>query len=266
MTIGRQIGVVMAAIAGLAALYTLVFTLTDGGFSGQSVLSAFANAVPAVLMGWLVAVRIAPALWPACSFTTVIGIGITIIAYALVAYLLTIVLLALLGGGTTREGGLFVRYFTGPAFIWQSFQGLAYGLIALLTGWLLVSERSRQEAERRNAEPAPPRVPLGRLLLRTEAGIVPVEADAIIRIAAADDYCEVILATARYLARMSVAECERLLANEPMVRAHRSHLINLRSLVSAEPTGDGRMQLTLSNGDQLVTSRTGARLIREQSG
>jgi two-component system, LytTR family, response regulator len=265
MTMQRQLGWAVAAIAALAGLYILVFTLADGGLSVRSVWSAFANAVPAVLIGWLVANRIAPALWPVRSPGTIAGITATLIAYALVTYVLTIVLLALFWDNGAREGGLFIRYFTGPAFIWQSFQGLAYGGIALLSGWLLHIERLRREAEQNFGAPAPP-APLGRLLLRTEAGIVPVEADAIIRIAAADDYCEVILTNARHLARINMGECERLLANEPMIRAHRSHLINLRCLVSAEPTGDGRLQLTLSNGDQLTTSRAGARLIREQSG
>jgi hypothetical protein len=258
----RQLAIVSATFAALVGLYALVFALSDNEFNGQSIWSAVANAGPAVLIGWLIATRIAPALWPVRHAAAIFGIVATLIAYAVISYVLTIVLLALGGGGNSGEGGLFIRYFTGPAFIWQSFQGLAYGLISLLTGWLLHSEQLRLAVVPDTAMPAP----LGRLLLRTEAGIVPVEAAEILRIAAADDYCEVVLATVRHLARMSLSECERLLANEPILRVHRSHLINLRHMASAEPTGDGRLQLTLNNGDRLTTSRAGARLIRDHCG
>ncbi len=268
MTPHRQIGWVAAATAALCALYSVVFSLSDGAWSYGAVRAAVCNALPAMLIGWLVAGRIAPIFWPVRGLAALPGIVLTLVSYALATYVATIMLLALTGE-TGREGqaGLFIRYFTGPAFVWQSFQGLAYGLIALLFGWLVQSERLRQETQVPRIEiSAPPPAPLGRLLLRTEAGIVPVEADSIIRIAAADDYCEIILPAACHLARMSMAECERLLANEPMLRVHRSHLVNLRCLISAEPTGDGRLQLTMSNGDQLISSRAGARLIREQSG
>jgi LytTr DNA-binding domain len=253
------------ALGVLTALYLLVFQLTDDAPILSHLLAAMANAVPVVLAGWAMAAWVAPMCWPVSGWRRWLTVALALPGYALLIYIATIVLLAVFGGDSARTGGLFISYFQGPAFVWQCLQGLAYGIISLLSGWLLLSERMRLAAAAPIDSAAAP-APLGRLLLRTEAGIVPVEADAIIRIAAADDYCEVVLATARHLARMSISECERLLANEPMVRIHRSHLINLRCLVSAEPTGDGRLQLTLSNGDQLTTSRTGARLIREQSG
>jgi DNA-binding LytR/AlgR family response regulator len=65
---------------------------------------------------------------------------------------------------------------------------------------------------------------------------------------------------------MTLGECETLLANQPLVRLHRSHIISLRHLVNAEPAGDGRLQVTLSNGDQLVSSRAGVRALRNPNG
>ena len=267
VTMGRQAKWAAAAAATLTLCYVAVFALADRGPWQPIVIAALANAAPAVLIGWLVAARIAPIMWPPRGLATIGGVLATLIGYALATYVTTIILLALANGGDTRSGGLFIQYFTGPAFVWQSFQGLAYGLIALLIGWTLLSAQAvadalSQAAMAGSVTPAP----LGRLLLRTDQGIVPVEAEDVIRIHAADDYCEVILSAVRHLARMSMGDCKRLLANEPMLRVHRSHIVNLRQLVNAETTGDGRLQLTLSNGDRVTTSRAGARLIREHSG
>ncbi len=257
MAFRAQSRIAAAATIGLAALYLAVFMLTGGNWF-DAARAALCNAVPTIGLGWLVAARIAPLLWPVRGAAAMGGTLVTLTLYALVSYAGALLLLALTGGERT-DGGLWIRYFTGPAFIWQSLQGLAYGLIALLTGWLTLALHPA-------TLPVMSAEPLGRLLIRTDRGIVPVDGRDIIRIAGADDYCELILPGARHLARMTMAECETLLANEPMVRAHRSHIINLRHLESAEPAGDGRLTLTMRNGDQVVTSRAGARAIRVQSG
>jgi hypothetical protein len=234
------------ALGGLTILYVVVFLLT-GGTVFDSARAALCNAIPAVGFGWLVAARIAPSLWP-------------LIGFALISYIATLVLLALSGGAST-ETGLLIRYFTGPAFVWQSFQGLAYGLIALLTGWLGLAAQASGPAETAAGGRT-----LGRLLIRTDVGIVPIDGDDVVRISGADDYCELVLPHGRHLARMTLGECEGLLADQPLVRLHRSHIISLRHLISAEPAGDGRLQVTLSNGDQVISSRAGARALRERSG
>jgi two-component system, LytTR family, response regulator len=247
------------ALGGLTILYVVVFLLT-GGTVFDSARAALCNAIPAVGFGWLVAARIAPSLWPIGSAAKIFGIAATLIGFALISYIATLVLLALSGGAST-ETGLLIRYFTGPAFVWQSFQGLAYGLIALLTGWLGLAAQASGPAET-----AAGGRPLGRLLIRTDVGIVPIDGDDVVRISGADDYCELVLPHGRHLARMTLGECEGLLADQPLVRLHRSHIISLRHLISAEPAGDGRLQVTLSNGDQVISSRAGARALREQSG
>lgn len=257
MAFRTQIGIAVAATAALATLYIAVFMLTGGNWI-DSVRAALCNAVPTVGFGWLVTTRIAPLLWPVRSTAVLSGIVATLLLYAIISYVAALILLALTGGDKSA-GGLMIRYFTGPAFVWQSFQGLAYGSIALLLGWLAITTAPQHSA------PSVP-TPLGRILIRTDQGIVPIEAEDIIRIAGADDYTEIILSTARHLARMTMAECETLLASEPILRVHRSHIINLKKLVHAEPTGDGRLTLMLSNGDSVTSSRAGARALRQKAG
>ena len=276
----------VAAICGLlTGLYAVVFALTDQrlaveGMADQRVThwqvahdalgAALANAVPAVLLGWLVAMAIVPLTLPLPRRLRYLVHAVIIAGYALATYVTTIVILATIGGNAAPGGdGIIVRYFSGRAFIWQVFQGLAYGSVAILAGLLVDADRRRRAAETAMADVHPGRAapaPLGRLLLRTDEGIVPVEAADIIRIEGADDYSEVVLTNRRLLARLRMNECEALLANEPMLRAHRSHIINLRQLVSAEPAGNGRLQMLMRNGDIVVSSRGGAQAFRARSG
>ncbi len=248
----------------LTALYLSVFRLTGGAAPWwRDLLYALANAVPAVVLGWLLAAIAAPfglamaKRWRAAFWVAAVAL------YAITTYLVTVLLLALLG--EVGPEGVFVRFFTGPALTWQVFQGLAYGVIALLVGALAEARQklalAGSAAHQVAGQPTPP----DRWLIRTDEGIVPIEPDAIIHIRAADDYCELILPTARHLARMTMAECEKRLVPLGFIRVHRSHLVNLARLVSAEPAGNGRLQLLLGNGDKVVTSRAGAQDVRART-
>jgi DNA-binding LytR/AlgR family response regulator len=69
-----------------------------------------------------------------------------------------------------------------------------------------------------------------------------------------------------HLTRKSLAELERQLPDRRFVRVHRSHLISLDALETAEPIGGGRMRVRLKGGLQIDTSRGGARLLRQRAG
>ena len=258
--------------ATLTALYALVFVLTERAPPMEMAGWALANAVPAALLGWLIALAIVPMTLGLRPPSRLLAWLTIVVCHAMATYVATIILLAVLGDNTAPLAGgdgLIVRYFTGRAFVWQVFQGLAYGLVALLAGLLIEAERRRGVADSllalRASAPTPVAA-MGRLLIRTDDGIVPIDAADIIRIEGADDYSEVILPTRRLLARMRMSECESLLANEPMLRVHRSHIVNLSHLVGAEPAGNGRLQLHMHNGDIVMSSRAGAQALRAQTG
>jgi DNA-binding LytR/AlgR family response regulator len=111
------------------------------------------------------------------------------------------------------------------------------------------------------AEPKNPR----RWLLKTTDGIIPVDPTDIIRIEAAGEYSRLILPGLSIMSRIGIRECEERLASNSFLRAHRSHLVQNDAIVRAEPAGNGRLQLTLRNGDQVITSREGARLVRQKA-
>lgn len=186
-----------------------------------------------------------------------VALAVSGLGYALAIYLITTMLLALQRGFS--EEGLFLQFFRGPAFFWQVFQGLAYYAIALLAGYLrLYRERAAQLA----AVPASPAAKIDQMLLRTDAGIVTVAVEDILHIVAADDYCEIVLSNNRHLARIGMTECEKRLAGHGFLRIHRSHIVNLGQMVSAEPAGNGRLQILMPNGDRILTSRAGTQALR----
>ncbi|HEU0134906.1 MAG TPA: LytTR family DNA-binding domain-containing protein [Allosphingosinicella sp.] len=168
-----------------------------------------------------------------------------------------------------RDGGSFTQFdvrafFPGPVVAWQLLQGIAvYALIATLTDLraqrelpsLLVSPSGGGEAK----ESA-----LTRYFIRRGDELYPLDVSQIVSIAGADDYAEVATLGGRHLVRSTLAEFEATLDQVDFLRVHRSRIVNLRRVVRAEPSGDGRMLLHMEDGEAIQSSRSGARLFRER--
>lgn len=242
----------------LSLFYALVFMMTETLIGWREAgLWAVCNAIPHVMLAVPLVDRIAPGLAAQRLPTGLAAAALAVIAYALAAYGAAVFLLALTGGARTE--GIFVRFFSGPALPWQVFQGSAYGSIALLAG-LWLDARSRLAASQAAQPAAETRAQ--RWLVKTADGIVPVDPTEIVRIEAAGEYSRLVLPTGTILSRIGMAACEKRLEGHAFLRVHRSHIVRSDAIVRAEPAGNGRLQLTLGNGDQLVSSREGARLVR----
>lgn len=247
----------------LALAYATVFWLGSRHIEpADLILWSLCNAVPHVVLALPLADGVAPLVMRHRPARGAAIAALAIMAYALIAYCAIVFLLA----ATHRidRQGMIVQFFSGPALLWETFQGLAYGVIGLLIGLLLIARRELEDV--RSAQAAtysPPRnLPPARWLVRTADGIVPVDPGELIRIEAAGEYCQLILPQRSILARISMNECEERLRVLHFLRVHRSHLVNSDRLISAEAAGNGRLQLNLSNGDRILTSRQGARLVR----
>ncbi|HEV7227174.1 LytTR family DNA-binding domain-containing protein [Brevundimonas sp.] len=246
-----------ASVFSLASFYAVVFAITSEGWSPlDHALRGLCNAAPHVLMAVPLVERVAPRLAELRPFKA-IGLGVaSALTYATTSYAATIFLLALTA--RVEAEGIWVRFFQGAALPWQTFQSLTYAALALTAGLLLAARRDLAQA-RLGGAPAAPR----RWLVRTADGILPIDPGQIVRIEADGECSRLILDGRSVLARIGMGECAARLSGEPFLRVHRSHLINGDAVVRAEPAGNGRLQLTLRNGDQVVTSRDGARLVRE---
>lgn len=243
---------------GLSCVYAAVFLVTETHIGWRDAgLWAVCNAGPHVMMAIPLVDRIAPRLSQQRLPVALLSGAATVMAYALMAYGAAVFLLAMSGG--VRTEGIFVRFFSGPALPWQIFQGSAYGTIALLAGlWL----DARRHLDAAGSASAPAEIKPQRWLVKTAEGIVPIDPTEIVRIEAAGEYSRIVLPTRILLSRIGMAACEERLASLAFLRVHRSHIVRSDAIVRAESAGNGRLQVTLSNGDQLVSSREGARLVR----
>lgn len=244
--------------ACLTFAYVLVFMMTETLIGWRDAgLWAVSNAAPHVILAVPLVDRIAPRLTTQHLSIGLAASTVAVTLYALSAYGAAVFLLALTGGARTE--GIFVRFFSGPALPWQIFQGSAYGAIALLTG-LWLDARRRLNALERVSGPVEAKVQ--RWLVKTAEGIVPIDPAEILRIEASGEYSRIVLPTGPILSRIGMAACEKRLEGQAFLRVHRSHIVRADAIARAEPAGNGRLQLTLVNGDQLISSREGARLIR----
>lgn len=258
-TLGPSTGWVLVTLLLIAA-YAVVFVVTAHHVPVENAMIwAVCNAVPHVMLAIPLVDRVGPRL---ARLDAHRAVGLAVVAapaYAVTAYCSTIFLLAL----TTRiqTDGLWVQFFQGPAVVWQCFQTLAYALLALTTGMLL---DARRELQLRGSAKAPAPQPQ-HWLVRTPDGIGAIDPREVIRMQAEGDYVRIVLAQRTLLSRIGLGECAERVSALPFLRVHRSHLVNSDAIVRAEPAGNGRIVLQLRNGDQVTSSREGARLVRRSS-
>lgn len=166
--------------------------------------------------------------------------------------------------------GLRVAPFGRVALSWQVFQGVTvYAALALFIHWrhaLRELEERREDIRDGQTEPAARTTTTSRtdsLLIRCDKEVVPIAAADLVRIAGADGYSEVITRHRRILSTTSLARFEAILPGDQFVRVHRSHIVRLGAVEHAEPAGNARLLLHLEDGAKIMTSRAGAKCLRE---
>ena len=83
------------------------------------------------------------------------------------------------------------------------------------------------------------------------------------RITGANGYSEVVTRDRRILSTTPLARFEEILPRDQFFRAHRSHIVRLAAVEHAEPAGNARLVLHLEDGEKIITSRAGAKRLRE---
>lgn len=185
--------------------------------------------------------------------------------FAIAWYGFTVIGFALTPGWL--QAGLRVAPFGAVALGWQLFQGVTlYAVLALFLHWQQARralKRLAAGASSAPAAPAAPRQPGDALLVRCEKEVVPVDLKDLVRITGADGYSEVVTRDRRILSTTSLARFENILPADQFVRAHRSHIVRLAAVRNAEPAGNARLLLHLADGARIMTSRAGAKRLKE---
>jgi two-component system LytT family response regulator len=107
--------------------------------------------------------------------------------------------------------------------------------------------------------------PLRRLFARRGERIVPIPADSIVRIQARGDYAEVHAPGGPFLLHVSLSELAGRLDPERFVQVHRSHIVNLDAMKLLRPHDERRLVIVLSNGEEIVASRSASEALRRQA-
>jgi two-component system LytT family response regulator len=107
--------------------------------------------------------------------------------------------------------------------------------------------------------------PLRRLFARTGDRIVPVAAAGILRIQARGDYAEVHAPGGPFLLHVSLSELAGRLDADRFVQVHRSHIVNLDAVkLLRAHDDDRRLVIVLTNGEEIVASRSASETLRKQ--
>jgi hypothetical protein len=251
----------------LSYLIVLAIVRSDLTFS-EMVLGALNNAVSAlVIAAALMAVLRRFVIGRALLLQGLAHIGLAPLC-VLAWYAAVIIGMGMRGG--SLQTGFDVAPFPTEALIWQIFQGFfVYTAAAALSYSIAFAQqaaRTRSALEDLKALHRMTRnedAQASRLLVRDGAELRTVDVADISLVQARDNAVEIHAGAQRYTLRSTLTQVlERLPPS--FVRAHRSTVINLNRMHSAEPAGDGRLSLHLDGGHTLVTSRTGARLIRDR--
>lgn len=257
-----EIGVMATVFGAMAIAYVLIFQLTRD----QSLATSFASAARnvgaitplAILVRYLIAHPIKRLSMPAQIMAHIfIGCGVSLAWYTLVLFLKSWTVDWIQDGVTLTP---FVDHATG----WQLYQGLVIyaGLVAAAHVFILRAELVSMRQNNPKAESLAGSAHSG-VFVKSDDEIVRIEPDEIVCISADNDSVRIYAQSGTYASRRNLKEFSQNLLGLGFLRIHRSHLVNTRSIRSAEPTGDGRLSLHLSNNSTIVTSRAGAKLFRE---
>lgn len=257
-----ELGVMAAVLGAMAIAYILIFQLTRDQTLVTSIASAARNVgaiIPlAILVRYLVANPIKRLSLPAQIVAHIfVGCGVSLAWYTLVLFLKSWTVGWIQDGVTLTP---FVDHATG----WQLYQGLVIyaGLVAAAHVFILRAELFSMQQTNPKAEPQSGSADRG-VFVKSDDEIVRIEPDEIVCISADNDSVWIYAQRGTYTSRRNLKEFSQNLGGLGFLRIHRSHLVNTRSIKSAEPAGDGRLSLHLSNNSTIVTSRAGAKLFRD---
>ena len=290
------------AIAGVFVAYSMTIRLALRLDFVGCLLGGVANTIPVVVFGALVRRTVIRQLIGKPAAMQLAAHLVLCAAFVSLSYCLLIVLLGLFNGA--GPDGFVVRPFSASGAAWQSLENVTtYALIAAVSHLqaptaaptaphrTAVEPTARVDSEERGAAALDPETPEGaertaaavaapdaldsstdtpadkghsRYFVRIGDELRPLDIDAVVSIAGADDYAEVRTLSGKHLVRVTLAEFARSLDPAKYVRVHRSWIVNGDRFARAEPAGGGRLLLHMETGETVSTSRAGAQLLRDR--
>ncbi|WP_420580797.1 LytR/AlgR family response regulator transcription factor [Reichenbachiella sp.] len=108
--------------------------------------------------------------------------------------------------------------------------------------------------------------PTHRLVVKDGTKIDIIPTDEVIRIAAQDDYSEIITAKGKHLKKQTMKHLEQVLDSKKFVRVHRSSIVQVSQIAKIDKYGKETHLAQLKNGDEVMVSATGYTKLKELLG
>mgnify|MGYP001796321115 CR=1 FL=1 len=240
----------LALHVGFATIYTIVFQVTRLEPFYASLQGTLINTIPLAALS---------ALWRQGVAHPILAILFTFLWYF-------VVIVGQGYNGNWLEDGFTIRPFGWIAGVWQLYQGIAlYGMAAMFA-YAAYFYRRMKNAEFISSGSEISQSPLterpDNLLIKSGAEYLSVSHRDMVYLEANGDQVRLHCTTRTLTTSKSLASLEAVLPTPPFIRVHRSYIVSTERVLSAEPAGNGRLTIHLSNGRSVVTSRSGAQAFR----
>lgn len=263
---GSEVGLWCIALLALAIAYTLQFQMVSDEPVLRSARKALFNIAPIPLLGVSVRVLVRRLILHRPVIQQVALHVPLSIMFSHGWYLLV-----LLVAGFRLDwfsSGITISPFYSGATLWQLLQGvLLYAALQGLIYGRWMSEKIEalqiELAEARRQAPATAPAPASAVFVKAGAEFKKIDLADLIHLEADGDHVRLHTRFGAFTCTKSLTRYAQQLEDSGYIRVHRSHLVRADEIVSAEPTGDGRLSIHLSNGRSLIASRTGTRAFRE---
>ena len=178
------------------------------------------------------------------------GAAITFsLVHVSVMYVLRLALFPVVVGGPYG-----VNLLSGPELFYE-FQKDAYTYVLIVFSFAALRALGKQKLETQAAMAAARRDK--KITLKSGATSFIVNAADVLTATAAGNYVEVRTAQKTFLARMTIATLEKLLAEagDAHARVHRSYIVNREHIREIRPSANGAVDIVLNTGDVIPGSR-----------
>lgn len=255
------------AFVVLTAAYTAQFQWVREEGVFRSISTSLINVVPIVLIGVSVRLFVRRYLIKRPVLEQIGLHFLLAIAFAHLWYLLILVFAGFRSDWLTS--GINLSPFFQAASQWQLLQGIVVysAMQGLIYGrWLQEQLRvTRQELNdallRLPGTEAPTQA--NAVFVKSNGEFQRIDLEDLIHLEADGDQVRLHARLGSFPSNRSLSSFAMQLEDSGFIRIHRSHLVRANDVLSAEPTGDGRLSVHLSNGTSLVASRTGTRAFKE---
>jgi len=260
----------VAAITALCICYFIQFELVRTQSALASLRSTLVNVAPMGLLAVSVRLLVRRVLVKRSWLQQFIAHIILAVVFAHAWYVLLRV------AGSFRldwiSSGMHLSPFYESATTWQLLQGVVIysALLGVIYGcWLhdriedLQLKLDMAEAVTSSEETTSGTADSPTIFVKHSGEYRRIDALDVFHIQADGDYVRLQTRQGEFQSNKPLASFAKKLEGRGFIRIHRSHLVRASQIISAEPTGDGRLSIHLSNGTTVIASRSGSKAFRD---